>query len=91
MTNAISLTLQGVSLQLPDGSFLFSDLDEVFDHRHTGLVGRNGVGKSVLARVLAGELKPSRGRCTRTGSVHYLPQQIAPVSRKFSSPSQPLT
>lgn len=76
-TNHVSLTLQGVSHHLPDGSILFSDLDERFDARHTGLVGRNGVGKSVLGRILAGRLEPSRGRCLRIGSVHHLAQQIS--------------
>lgn len=36
MTNTSTLTLDGVSFQLPDGSLLFSDLDETFDTRHTG-------------------------------------------------------
>lgn len=76
MTHTVSLTLQGVGWQLPDGSPLFSDLDETFDARPTGLVGRNGVGKSVLARILAGQLQPSQGRCLRSGSVGYLPQQV---------------
>lgn len=79
MTNSVSLTLQGVSWQLPDGSLVFSQLDEQFDHRHTGLVGRNGAGKSVLARILAGELLPTAGRCVRIGSVRYLSQQITPL------------
>jgi ATPase subunit of ABC transporter with duplicated ATPase domains len=78
MTNTVSLTLQGVSWQLPDGRLLFSQLDETFDDRHTGLVGRNGAGKSVLARILAGELTPTAGSCTRIGRVRHLPQQIAP-------------
>jgi ATPase subunit of ABC transporter with duplicated ATPase domains len=78
MTNPISLTLESVSYQLPDGRLLFSGLDAQFDHRHTGLVGRNGIGKSVLARIIAGELAPSSGRCIRPGTVHYLPQRIAP-------------
>lgn len=70
------LTLESVSWQLPDGRLLFSDLDETFDARPTGLVGRNGVGKSVLAQLLAGRLAPTRGRCLRSGSVAWLPQQI---------------
>lgn len=78
MTNPVSLTLQGVCFQLPDGRALFSDLDERFDSRRTGLVGRNGVGKSVLARILAGELSPTAGRCLRSGPVHYLAQQTTP-------------
>lgn len=72
------LTLEGVSYLLPDGSPLFSGLDETFDSRPTGLVGRNGVGKTVLARILAGELPPSSGRCLRSGSVFYLAQQVSP-------------
>lgn len=72
------LRLEGLSYVLPDGRRLFSDLDETFDQRPTGLVGRNGAGKSVLARILAGQLPATRGRCLRSGSVRYLPQQVAP-------------
>ncbi|PJM71252.1 ABC-F family ATP-binding cassette domain-containing protein [Achromobacter ruhlandii] len=72
------LTLEGVSYLLPDGSPLFSGLDETFDTRPTGLVGRNGAGKTVLARILAGQLSPSSGRCLRSGSVFYLAQQVSP-------------
>lgn len=70
------LTLEQLSFAWPDGQRVFSDFSIRFDRRHTGLVGRNGVGKSVLARVLAGELVPSGGRCLRAGSVHYVPQQV---------------
>ncbi len=75
MTNP-TLTLDGVSCALPDGSVLFSDLHETFDARPTGLVGRNGVGKSVLGRILAGQLEPTTGRCVRNGRVFHLAQQI---------------
>ena len=50
------IALDSVSYGLPDGSILFSDLHEQFDQRPTGLVGRNGAGKTVLARILAGQL-----------------------------------
>lgn len=76
MTNTC-LTLESVSYMLADGRILFQNLNEVFDQRRTGLVGRNGAGKSVLARLLAGELMPSAGRIARSGAVHYLSQQIA--------------
>ncbi|WP_163576225.1 ABC-F family ATP-binding cassette domain-containing protein [Halomonas faecis] len=75
MTN-IHLVLQDVSLVLPDGRVLFSGLQERFDRRSTGLVGRNGVGKTLLARILAGSLQPTTGHCRRAGSVHYLAQQV---------------
>jgi len=74
MTNP-SLSLQGVSCQLPDGRLLFSELDETFDLRRTGLVGRNGVGKSVLARLLAGLWPPTSGRLLVHGTTHYLAQE----------------
>ena len=76
MTHATCVTLEGVSYQLPDGSPLFSDLNLHLDQRHTGLVGRNGVGKSVLARLIAGDISPTTGRCLRTGKVYYLAQHI---------------
>ena len=74
------LALEGVTQVLADGRILFSDLDERFDLRPTALVGRNGVGKSMLARILAGHLAPTAGRCVRSGQVYFLPQQIAPAA-----------
>ncbi|GGY34830.1 ABC-F family ATP-binding cassette domain-containing protein [Pseudoduganella albidiflava] len=63
-------------MRLPDGRTLFDDLTFTFGDRRTGLVGRNGIGKSVLARVLAGQLAPDRGRATARGKLYYLPQHI---------------
>lgn len=75
MTNTSIVTLDRVTCALPDGRALFTDLNATLDHRHTGLVGANGVGKSVLGRLLAGECAPSEGRCLRRGQVHRLDQQ----------------
>lgn len=79
MTTSL-LTLDGVTAILPDGRVLFSDVYATFDRRPTGLVGRNGAGKSVLARILAGEAEPSVGRRLASGRVHYLPQHVAEAS-----------
>jgi len=78
MTSPFTLALHGVSFHLPSGEPLLSDLNETFDDRRTALVGRNGAGKSVLARIMAGRLQPSVGRCLRSGPAHYLPQRIEP-------------
>jgi ATPase subunit of ABC transporter with duplicated ATPase domains len=74
MTNP-TLTLDGVACVLPDGRTLFSDLHASFDTRRTGLVGRNGVGKSMLARILTGQWPPSAGRVLGEARVHYLAQE----------------
>lgn len=76
MTTSVSVTLDGVTWHTPAGRSLFPPLDAQFDARPTGLVGRNGVGKSVLAQVIAGLREPSAGHCRRIGRVHYLDQQI---------------
>ena len=76
MTNP-SLALESVSYVLPNGRTLFSNLNEQFDQRHSGLVGRNGAGKTVLACLLAGTVKPTKGRIARCGSVYYLSQQVS--------------
>ena len=72
------VTLESVSYHLPDGSSLFTNLDLHIDQRRTGLVGRNGVGKSLLARLIAGHISPSTGHCTRSGTVYYLAQHVSP-------------
>jgi len=43
-----------------------------------GLVGRNGVGKTSLLRVLAGEAPVATGTVLRRGQVGYLPQDPRP-------------
>ncbi len=71
---AFTLTLDRVTHTLPDGRVLFSDISAAFDATPTGLVGRNGVGKSLLGRLLAGQLTPSAGQIQRSGHVHLLAQ-----------------
>jgi len=78
MTTSVSVTLDGVAWHTPDGRCLFSNLHAQFDNRITALVGRNGVGKSVLAQLIAGQRAPSAGSCRRIGRVHYLAQHVQP-------------
>ncbi len=61
--------------RLPDGRFLFNNLTFSFSASRAGLVGSNGVGKTTLLEILAGEREPSAGAVNRYGRVSYLPQQ----------------
>lgn len=71
------LTLENVSYVLPNGRVLFSALNEQLDQRATGIVGRNGIGKTMLMRILAGHIQPTTGHYVQAGSVYYLEQQIS--------------
>lgn len=88
MTNTSILTLDSVSLTLPDGRSLFTDLNLSLDQRRTGLVGRNGVGKSMLGQMLAGRREPNSGRCLRHGRVHYLDQRAIEHSLRVADLAQ---
>jgi ATPase subunit of ABC transporter with duplicated ATPase domains len=71
-----SLVCSRLSFSWPSGEPVLTDLNATFPAGRTGLVGRNGVGKSTLLRILAGELKPTGGSFSGPSSIGYLPQQI---------------
>lgn len=73
-----SVTISRLSHTGPDGQALFSNLDLTFGTGRTGLVGRNGVGKTTLLRLVAGELAPSAGTITVSGRLGLLRQQVQP-------------
>ncbi|MFM0335094.1 ATP-binding cassette domain-containing protein [Paraburkholderia fungorum] len=74
------VSLRQVSFHFDDGATLFDSLNLTFDHARTAIAGRNGVGKSLLARMIAGELAPSAGKIERYGSVAFAAQDalVAP-------------
>lgn len=69
------LTFDNLSFTWPDGDPVVTSATAAFTGR-TGLVGRNGVGKTTLLRLMAGELVPSAGTVTRHGSLGLLPQDL---------------
>lgn len=64
-----SISLSGLSWSTPDGTPLFTNIDLSFTAERTGIVGRNGVGKSTLLRLIAGELHPSAGQIRISGTI----------------------
>ena len=72
----VLVSLQHLSFQFADGDTLLDDLNLCIDHTPTGIVGRNGRGKSILARLIAGRLAPTSGSREGSASVVYVPQTL---------------
>ncbi|WP_025112453.1 ABC-F family ATP-binding cassette domain-containing protein [Pseudomonas sp. H1h] len=70
------VSLNQTAFQFANGEAIFNDLNLQFDHTHTAIVGRNGVGKSVLARLIAGRLQPTAGSVTCTVVTAYVAQTL---------------
>ncbi|MBV4455682.1 MULTISPECIES: ABC-F family ATP-binding cassette domain-containing protein [Pseudomonas] len=73
------VSLQHLSFQFANGETLLDDVTLSIDHTPTGIVGRNGRGKSVLAKLIAGLLLPSSGTLSRPAEVAYVAQNVVIV------------
>ena len=72
------VTACGVSFDLPDGRRLLDQLSFTVDDGLSALVGPNGVGKTCLARLLAGELAPTSGAIRRHRPLALFAQRELP-------------
>jgi ATPase subunit of ABC transporter with duplicated ATPase domains len=71
-----SIQLKALSAATPDGRGLFSQLDLSFGSERTGIVGRNGTGKSTLLKLIARELSPAAGSVLVDGRIGVLRQNV---------------
>ncbi|WJL96826.1 ATP-binding cassette domain-containing protein [Microbacterium sp. ET2] len=71
-----SVVLDDVSFHWPDGTVALRDVSGAIPACRTGLVGRNGTGKTTLLRLIAGHLIPTAGRIQRIGDVATLAQRL---------------
>lgn len=71
-----SITLSSLTWSTPDGRSLLADLDLSFGTERTGLVGRNGVGKTTLLKLISGEMRPRSGAIIVDGTVGVLRQAV---------------
>ena len=60
------LEARDIQLSFGDRQVLSVERLAVFDGDRIGLIGENGMGKTTLLRVLAGELAPDTGTVRRT-------------------------
>jgi len=76
-----SISLANIGWSAPDGHSVLSDISLTFQRERTGIIGRNGVGKTTLLKLISGDLTPSRGRIVIDGTVGTLRQmvQISPL------------
>ncbi|WP_028298237.1 ribosomal protection-like ABC-F family protein [Olivibacter sitiensis] len=69
------LTLQNISYRHPNNNLLFDNVHlTIKRHDKIALIGNNGVGKSILLKIIAGELHPSEGQRIVGTEPYYVPQ-----------------
>jgi ATPase subunit of ABC transporter with duplicated ATPase domains len=71
-----SIQLKALSLATPDGRDLLQNLDLSFGAERTGIVGRNGTGKTTLLRAIAGDITPKSGSIAVDGRIGVLRQTV---------------
>ena len=76
MTAPYSVVCDDLTFHWPDGTPVLDQLNLAFSSGRTGLVGRNGGGKTTLLRLVAGELQPTSGRVRTSGATDWLPQRL---------------
>ena len=76
------IELTDVSVSLPGGWTLFEGVSfRVPDGEHAALIGANGIGKSTLVRIIAGEDLPTAGTIRVDGRVGLMRQFIGSDAR----------
>src|SRR4051812_10785537 len=71
------VAVSNLSYAHPGGDTLFFDVSfRLPAGRHAGLIGTNGVGKTTLLRIAAGELEAEDGDIAIGGRAPYMPQDV---------------
>ncbi|MDN3585031.1 ABC-F family ATP-binding cassette domain-containing protein [Mucilaginibacter flavus] len=69
------LILQDITYIHPNRELLFSGINFIVNQQQKlALVGNNGVGKSTLLQLMAGNLKPAAGNVKQSSRPYYVPQ-----------------
>lgn len=69
------LILQDITYIHPNRDLLFADLNLIINKQDkVALIGNNGIGKSTLLKIMAGNLHPFEGHVKTEASPYYVPQ-----------------
>lgn len=69
------LILQNISYQHENKNMLFQNISfTINNHDKTALVGNNGVGKSTLLKIIAGQLQSFSGQINQNSKPYFVPQ-----------------
>lgn len=69
MTNTPKIILNHLSFYIENTQINFEDISLTFEAKKYGIVGKNGVGKTTLLRLISGELKPDTGNVQHSGNI----------------------
>lgn len=73
----MSIIVNSLSYIHPDGEILFNDINfSITTADKVSLVGRNGIGKSTMLRIITGNLKQSSGEIISSDKPYYIPQHL---------------
>ena len=81
------IVAENLAYKISDTRTLFKKVQvNITDGNRIALVGRNGVGKSTLLKIMAGEILPTTGSISRNGVIYYLPQ-ISTIKEEIKADS----
>ncbi|HEX7855802.1 MAG TPA: ABC-F family ATP-binding cassette domain-containing protein [Sphingobium sp.] len=82
MPSSIAIRFSDLAWSTPDGRPVLVNLTGTFAAERTGLVGRNGTGKTTLLSLIAGTLQPQTGSISTGGSIGLLRQSLQPEAQE---------
>lgn len=77
------ILLHYISYGFPGGDLLFNHISlTIQPHTKSALAGSNGMGKSTLLKIMAGEIQPLEGSITIKDDLYYVPQMFGNFNNK---------
>ena len=92
LSQSTLVKVENLDVSTPSGRQLFQDLNMEISHDQVAMIGRNGVGKTTLLKILAGEV--DRPEVVLHTAPYFVPQELGSSSesirlaRKLFSPAE---